>query len=271
MAGDDRRQLERQLADYRRKVAELEDELGIDHDEPVGDAEASDHPPTAREAMLAAERVASMANLARAIAHEINNPLATCVGYLHQAVKLAGRAEPDSELVAILERVEHAAHRIGGIIGELQMLSEEIVGEREKLDLASVVTRVGTLVPPELREHMRLELDPVRVCLDRPRLYQLVYNMIMPYLLAARYDDAEAVVVHCGKDGEQGALVEVLGGVLPHPGTRTDLLAAIRGEYPGSTLPLRLARSLALEVGGQWQEGPTDAGHYRTAVSLPRA
>jgi hypothetical protein len=54
--------------------------------------------------------------------------------------------------------------------------------------------------------------------------------------------------------------------VSPAPGTRTDLLSALRGEYTPTTLPLRLARRLAIDVGADWQEGLTDDGKYRTAV-----
>lgn len=262
MPGDeDSQQKLRQLAEYQQKVAQLEAELRLDQPEEARE----------RDARLAAERVTSTANLARAIAHEINNPLATCQGYMRRAVQLAEQLDDADELLDILRRLQRGAQRIKSVVGELQLLSDEIVGENEKLELSEVVERVGTLVPPELRGHLRFELDPVRVNLDRPRLYQLVYNMVMPFALAAHRDASNTVLVRCGPDAARGAQVEVSGEALPFSGTRTDLLAAIRGEYPSSTLPLRLARSLALQVGGQWNEGSTENGRYRSAVSLPRA
>jgi C4-dicarboxylate-specific signal transduction histidine kinase len=222
-----------------------------------------------RESLVAADRVNSMANLARGIAHEINNPLATCVGYLSRAISQAEALDGATALIDTLRRLEHGTHRIRGIVAELQMLSEELIGEHEKLDLAAVLKRVCRLVPPELRAQLDVDVEQVWVWIDRPRLYQIAYNIIMPHLLAARQgSDDEPVVLRCMPTDDGAALVEVIARTAPSPGTRIDLLSALRGEYTPTTLPLRLARRLAIEVGGRWYEGPIDDGHYRTAILL---
>jgi C4-dicarboxylate-specific signal transduction histidine kinase len=256
-----------ELVELRDRVAELERELGIEEGGAApeqGDRHAENAP---RETVIAAERVTSMANLARGIAHEINNPLATCMGYLKCAIMQADNLDGATSLAETLSRLNRGAERIRGIVNELQMLSEEMVGEYEKLDLATVVERVCRLVPPELRSQLDLQLEPVRVWVDRPRLFQITYNMIMPYLLAARNGpDSNTILVRSCPANGGDAILEVVTDAIPSPGTRTDLLSALRGEYTPTTLPLRLARRLAIAVGAEWQEGPVDGSKYRSAV-----
>lgn len=259
----------RQLARYRHKVAELEAEL-----DEQGQSGFEDDPDGVEscESLLAAERIGSMANVARAIAHEINNPLATCLGYLRRALTMAEQCR-DSELTDVLERLWRGAFRIKSIVGELQLLSEEVVGETEKLDLVAIVERVSTLIPPEMRAGINYRLESVRVLVDRPRLYQLVYNMIMAHLLATNHhvNDGPEGQGHRGVDIRSGptddgrAQLEIQGDAPPRMGTRTDLLAALRGKHSPSTLPLRLAQRLAEEVGAEWDERPV-GDRYSTRV-----
>lgn len=261
-----------QLVEYRSRIDQLERELGLEPtaDEVFreGDDDSGARPTreAAREALIVAERIAAMSNVARAIAHEINNPLATCMGYLRRAKQLAEDLESE-ELEEVLDSLSHGAARIRSIVGELQMLSEEFVGERERLDLAAVVERVGRLIAPEFRPRLDYRLETVEVYLDRPRLYQLVYNTIMSHLLSGRDTDREgSVVVRCGPHDDQGARLLVESDAIPRMGMRVDLLAALRGEEPTSTIPLRLAHRLALEMGTRWHEEAIDGDRYRTGV-----
>ncbi|MFW5967812.1 MAG: histidine kinase dimerization/phospho-acceptor domain-containing protein [Persicimonas sp.] len=261
-----------QLVEYRSRIDQLERELGLeptadevfeDRDEEPGAAPPKE---AAREALIVAERIAAMSNVARAIAHEINNPLATCMGYLRRAKQLADDLD-SRELEEVLDSISHSAARIQGIIGELQMLSEEFVCERERLDLASVVERVGRLIAPEFRPQIDYRLETAEVYLDRPRLYQLVYNAIMSHLLSGRDTDRdESVVVRCGPHSDRGAELVVESDAIPRMGMRVDLLAALRGEEPTSTIPLRLAHRLAIEMGARWHEEAIDGERYRTGV-----
>ncbi len=250
----------RELARYRHKVAELEAEL--DEEDRAGFGDDRDAMES-YESLLAAERIGSMANVARAIAHEINNPLATCMGYLRRALTMAEQRH-DGELTDVLERLWRGAFRIKSIVGELQLLSEEVVGETEKLDLVTIVERVSTLIPPEMRAGIDYQLESVRVLVDRPRLYQIVYNMIMAHILATDHHISEnteeevhrGVNIRSGPTEDGRAELEIQGDAPPRMGTRTDLLAALRGEQSPSTLPLRLAQRLAEEAGGEWHERP---------------
>lgn len=233
--------------------------------------EAQRQADAAREALLSAERARSMANLARAIAHEINNPLAACRGHLQLAISQAKRQPDTDQLVELLEKTRHGANRIEGFVSELQMLSKEMSSAGERLDLREVVERVAALVPPELRPYLTLDLDPVEVYADRPRLYQLVYNLIMPHLLAERPDGAQGAVEVCSRAADEDHVrLQVTGGEIPRSSSRTDLLAVLRGARTPSTLPFSLARELVDEMGGRWEESDLGEDRYCTAALLPR-
>lgn len=141
-----------------------------------------------QQELLHIGRLASMRELARNLAHEVNQPLAAVVSYAGGALQLLaqGRAEPD-KLKRALEQVGVQAKRASNIIQEFREFLRRGDTRHERLDLrklinetamlmASVVREAGAnlvvRLPPELPE---IEGDPIQL---QQVLINLIHNAV---------------------------------------------------------------------------------------------
>ncbi len=118
---------------------------------------------SARKRAEAAERCAvaleSVTQLARAAAHEINNPLAIIAGRAH--LLLAG-AEPDSPLRKPLEQIIGATKRIQDLVAQMARITRLETADQYP-DLPSILDIRGSVEPSDATE-LRREESP-----DSPR------------------------------------------------------------------------------------------------------
>ncbi|MCC6620617.1 MAG: response regulator [Deltaproteobacteria bacterium] len=134
----------------------------------------------ARNQLAVAERLASVGELAAAVAHEINNPLAYVAANLEV---LAKDTTLRRDLVELVSDVRDGVTRIRDIVVSLRKLSRIDDTRREPVDVAHVIDVALKIAGAELRHRARVEVHvdtPAPVVLaDEGRLAQVLINMLV--------------------------------------------------------------------------------------------
>ncbi|MGA2766353.1 MAG: ATP-binding protein [Spirochaetia bacterium] len=139
--------------------------------------------------LLRSEKIASIAELATGVAHEISNPLSVVLNYV-DLLKRRHSGDPDSERLA---KIEKELNRIGEIIGSLLSFSKVRKIPMEPLAVARIIADVVLLVDHKIREKridLRLPLvpDDLLVYGEENSLKQVFVNLLL--------NSAEAVLEH---------------------------------------------------------------------------
>ena len=139
--------------------------------------------------LLRSEKIASIAELATGVAHEISNPLSVVLNYV-DLLKRHHSGDPDSERLA---KIEKELNRIGEIIGSLLSFSKVRKIPMEPLAVARIIADVVLLVDHKIREKgidLRLPVvpDDLLVYGEENSLKQVFVNLLI--------NSAEAVLEH---------------------------------------------------------------------------
>jgi signal transduction histidine kinase/ABC-type branched-subunit amino acid transport system ATPase component len=129
--------------------------------------------------LLRAEKIASTAELAAGVAHEINNPLGIVQNYV-ELLKLKG-LDPDARLK--LGKIENEVNRIEKIVGSLLSFSRFDDASFQDVDLVEVLEEVLLLLEHRfaekgitVRKNISNETVPMRG--DESKLKQLFINLL---------------------------------------------------------------------------------------------
>lgn len=125
------------------------------------------------------EKLSSLGRMIAAVAHELNNPLSTVIGY----AQLAASTPPGDKLAKRLETVAQEAQRCRKIVQNLLRFSRPHAPERRAVSLNDVVETVLSLVSYPLRKdgiRIETDLDPSipPVVGDAHQLEQAVLNLL---------------------------------------------------------------------------------------------
>jgi two-component system, NtrC family, sensor kinase len=134
------------------------------------------------QALLQAEKLTAVGKVAASLAHEINNPLQSIIGYLGLASE---SLDPDSSLNEYLDIAAQELDRIKNIVAELRAASRKPqVKEKKPADLDHVIHRVINLTRKKADEkHISLVYHPARrlplVLMDSEQIHQVILNLLI--------------------------------------------------------------------------------------------
>ncbi len=132
------------------------------------------------EQLLRSEKLSSVGVLAAGVAHEINNPLTTILGYAK--LLLEGRPKDDEDHDA-LDLVAEEAQRVQHIVRNLLDFSRRESGEKAPTSIIELVERTLSLVAPDLRKRgvvvtRDLNRDVPMALVEARRIEQVLVNLL---------------------------------------------------------------------------------------------
>jgi nitrogen fixation/metabolism regulation signal transduction histidine kinase len=226
-----------------------------------------------RKALRRAERLAAWQDLARKVAHEINNPLTPIQFALHRLKRelAAGPQGVREALDAILGEVETLRH----MAGEFSRLGKLPAPEFRPVDLAPLLQESAELYrSPEIACTVDLAPDLPAVAAD-PRLIRLVLvNLLKNAVEAMPGGGSIAIACRPCRNGERPA-VEIL--VADHgPGIPPALLdrigePTVSAKPGGSGLGLAIALKILDDHGGTFELSNRAEGGALARITLTLA
>jgi len=133
-------------------------------------------------ALLQSEKLAAVGKLSASLAHEINNPLQSIIGYLGLASETLNADNPIGEYLNIAAQ---ELDRIKNIVADLRSASRKPqIKEKKPADLSHVIQRVINLTRKKAGEkHINLNHDPENdlplVLMDSEQIHQVLLNLVI--------------------------------------------------------------------------------------------
>jgi two-component system sensor kinase FixL len=134
--------------------------------------------------MITASRLATMGEMAAAMAHEINQPLAAIATYASAAERLLDLGpENISDVKNALASVKEQAHRAGEIIRKLRSFVKPEVASLEAKDLKTVIEEIRSLAELDARaNNISMSIDVAgnlpEIIADGLQIQQVILNLI---------------------------------------------------------------------------------------------
>ena len=243
--------------------------------------QASEERQRMQERMARVSHLATMGEMAAAIAHEINQPLAAISNYAVACERLLEAPEPElGEVRGAMRLIAAQALRAGEIIRRVRSLVRTHEPRRELADINELVRGVSALTESDARLHavrLTLELagDLPRAAVDGIQIQQVLLNLIhnaMEALAGAAGGERSVVVrTSCSGDGDvEIAVVDTGPGVDPAIAQRM-FDAFCTTKQQGTGLGLAISRSIIQAHRGRLEYRPAAPHGACFVVTLPLA
>jgi len=224
--------------------------------------------------LIQSTKLAAIGELAANVAHEINNPLTTVLGF---ASFLAEKLEPDNPMREELGLIQDEASRARDIVRDLLQFSRQRDFTPEPSDLNSLVEqtlamlkRQGALNAVQVFSHLAPDLPPVNM--DAARIKQVFVNIMnnAAYVMPS----GGTLTVRTSRQGDvvRVAIQDTGPGILPEHRDRVfDPFFTTKPEVSGTGLGLSVSLGIVQTHGGTI-ELETEVGRGTTfTIVLPLA
>lgn len=185
-----------ELGSFVRAFLEMADELRDSHDlleQKVIERTAS--LATAQSELLQAAKLASLGQLVSGVAHEINNPLTSILGFSELAL---GRPGVEPTLRTSLQTIRSEAIRLRDVVVNLTSFARRAPHRTEVVDIRKLFGRLVELRNYQLQSnniwlHVEQPAEAVYVTADPDQLLQVILNLVI---------NAEQAIKSCRDRGE---------------------------------------------------------------------
>jgi signal transduction histidine kinase len=152
-------------------------------------------------------KLQALAEFAAGAGHEINNPVATIIGYARQL--LAGETDPDRRHA--LATIGAQAYRIRDMIGDVMLFARPPAPVPQAIDLSSVIREVADKFADDLRQaslQLRIETEgEVPIYADPVQLRIVISNLLRNSIEALA--PAGTIAINARIDVESGRRLAV--------------------------------------------------------------
>jgi len=223
-------------------------------------------------------RLTAMGEMASALAHELNQPLAAISNYMKGSRRLlAGSSDPNTPKVEnALDRAAEQALRAGQIIRRLRDFVSRGESEKRVESLSKLIEEAGALGLAGAREQnvqLRFSLDPDAdlVLADRVQIQQVLVNLFRNALEAMAKSPRRELVVANSRVADDMIEVEVSD---TGSGFRDDVLPNLFQTFfttkdTGMGVGLSISRSIIEAHGGRMWAESNAAGGATFRFTLP--
>lgn len=163
----------------------------------------------AQKEVLQSAKLASLGQLVSGVAHEINNPLTSILGFTEVVL---GRPGIDAAILPPLRTLREEALRLKNVVANLSTFARRAPHRTQRLDLRTVVDRLVELREYHLRAdnitlHVQRPPDSVWVSADPDQLLQVLLNLLLNSEQAIRdARDRGDIWIECRADGGRASL-----------------------------------------------------------------
>ncbi len=195
----------------KRRLEQLSDELTQANGRSMA---ALDRLKSTQAQLLQAEKLSAIGQLVAGVAHELNNPLTSVIGYaqlLEDEFDTPGDMRSATELAQDMRRIAQESERAARIVRNLLAFARRQAAERAPQDVADLFSRVTALRSYELRLNgIELVTDfqagLPKVVADGSQLQQALLNLVLNAEQAMRGRPAKRLHVGARFDQSAGAV-----------------------------------------------------------------
>lgn len=234
----------------------------------------------AREADLSrAMRAAAAAEMASALAHELNQPLTAASNYVQACDIIVREKGPQDVLQATVGKARAEVERASEVVRRLRDFYRGGDGRREKVHVSEVLRAALQPLRPRLERHrigLREALPPELpgVSVDRVQMELVLHNLLanaIDSIASAEGGEREIVVEAMSDGGTVKISVEDSGpGMSPQIGAQL-FQSFSTSKRGGMGLGLAISRSIVESHGGRLWHDPRVARGARFILTLPVA
>jgi len=245
----------------KRRLQQLSDELALANARSIA---ALDRLKSTQAQLLQAEKLSAIGQLVAGVAHELNNPLTSVIGYaqlLEEELDTADNNGTGAQLAQDVRRIAQESERAAKIVRNLLAFARRQTAERAPQDVADLFGRVIALRSYELRLNgieLMTEFQPAlpAVVVDGSQLQQALLNLVLNAEQAMRGRPTKRLQVGARFD-ENASAVELFVTDTGHGIDRANLsrifdpFFTTRDVGEGTGLGLSICYGIIRDHGGQ--------------------
>jgi two-component system sensor histidine kinase HydH len=223
--------------------------------------------------MARGERLATVGNLAAAVAHEIRNPL-SAVSMGLQRLRAEFEPAEREEYLRMVDLVQGEVRRLNGIVEEFLSLARPIRLSLGPVPVADLVGEVGQLIEPQARAagivvEQEIPAPLGEVAADRDRLKQVLLNLVLNAIEAMPAGGRLTLGATISGSAPVLTVADTGSGIAP------ELLPRVFEPYVttktrGLGLGLAIARRIVEAHGGRIEAESRAGQGTRFRITLPR-
>jgi two-component system, NtrC family, sensor kinase len=221
--------------------------------------------------LVRSEKLAAIGQLVAGVAHELNNPLASIVGYSELMTDEIKEGPPRQKL----DKMIREAQRMRRIIENLLRFARQNNLEKKSTHLESLLQDVLALREYHIRNHevelkVQVEPDLPLVAVDEDQFKQILLNLLNNSMDALEGQRDKKIQIRALRSGDRVTLhFDDNGPGFRDPNRVFDPFYTTKPVGKGTGLGLSICYGIVKEHGGEIQATNLERGGARVILELP--